>query len=110
MIGESGVDGSKREGSERGIALRVIDAEPRQLVFLTGLVTETRRSQSHGPCFEADLEDGTGRVTLVFFGRDDVEGIEPGACLTVSARALMARGRIELLNPSYEFVPAPRDP
>ena len=55
------------------------------------------------PTLEADLYDGTGRVTLVLLGRRRIRGIEPGRSL-VGAGGMTARdSRPTLYNPAYEL-------
>lgn len=55
------------------------------------------------PTLEAELFDGSGSVTLIWLGRRQIVGIEPG-------RALVARGRVAerdgvrmMFNPWYEL-------
>lgn len=55
------------------------------------------------PTLEAELFDGSGTVTLIWMGRRQITGIEPG-------RAIVARGRLAekdgsrlLFNPWYEL-------
>lgn len=57
------------------------------------------------PTLQAELFDGSGTVTLVWMGRRQIAGIEPG-------RVIMARGRLAekngtrlLFNPWYELKP-----
>jgi hypothetical protein len=50
------------------------------------------------------LDDGTGRLLCHFLGRSAVPGIVEGRRLRVIGRAVYFRGRLSLLNPSYQFV------
>jgi hypothetical protein len=52
---------------------------------------------------EAELDDGTGQVTLRWVGRDHVPGVEAGTRLAVEGTVLDDRGRPVLLNPLYRF-------
>ncbi len=58
------------------------------------------------PTLEAELYDGSGTVTLVWFGQRQIAGIEPGR--TLSARGRIAkRGDARLIyNPWYELEPS----
>ena len=50
---------------------------------------------------EAELDDGTATVTLMWLGRRRIAGIEPGRSLTASGRlASRGDGRV-LYNPRY---------
>jgi len=52
---------------------------------------------------EAELDDGTDAVTLIWLGRNEIEGIEPGRALTVHGR-VGRRGKERVLyNPRYEL-------
>lgn len=58
------------------------------------------------PTLEAELWDGSGTVTLVWFGRRQIAGIEPGRTLIVRGR-MARRGEERLIyNPWYELEPA----
>lgn len=53
------------------------------------------------PKLDVDLHDGTGRLALVWLGRQSVAGIEPGARLEVEGFVgLRGRKRI-MYNPRY---------
>jgi hypothetical protein len=52
---------------------------------------------------EADLYDGSEAITLIWLGRDTIEGIEAGRTLTVHGR-VGRRGKERVLyNPRYEL-------
>jgi hypothetical protein len=89
------------------VAQAIGDARPRRRLAVTGSILEVRERDEPGPIFEADLDDGTGQVTLVYFGRRTVAGIVPGAAITAWATLLVRHGRLELLNPHYCLVTAP---
>jgi RecJ-like exonuclease len=55
------------------------------------------------PTLEAELDDGTDVITLVFLGRRQIAGIEPGRALTVRGRVAMRDGRKVIYNPHYEL-------
>jgi hypothetical protein len=86
------------------IALRLRGAQPRTRVSVTGEVIEVRTvRRESGVIFEADLNDGTGVVTLVFLGRRDMGGILPGAGLVAEGTLIARHHLLELLNPNYRF-------
>src|SRR6476661_3772591 len=77
----------RKEFDAEGI-IRIGDAPEREPVLLRGqLRTVTLRPRGGVPALEADLFDGTGTLTLVWLGRRQITGIEPG-------RHLQVRGRI----------------
>jgi RecG-like helicase len=55
---------------------------------------------------ECVLTDDTGDLLLVFQGRPQIPGIEPGARLMVEGMVGSWRGRLAMLNPDYELVAA----
>lgn len=55
---------------------------------------------------EAELWDGTGRVLLLWLGRRDIPGIEPGRKLVVHGRMTNVKGERAIYNPAYELQPS----
>lgn len=59
------------------------------------------------PVLRAELAaDSGGSVTIVWFGRDHITGIEPGRMIAVEGTLSTQRGRSIIYNPKYEFVDA----
>lgn len=79
--------------------------EDRKRVTLRGtidvLTVQPRRTT---PWLEAELSDGTGRVTLIWMGRHDIPGIEAGRELLVEGRISVADGQRRIYNPRYELL------
>jgi hypothetical protein len=61
---------------------------------------------STAPTLEAELWDGTGRMTLVFLGRRRIPGIAPGRHVVVHGRPICRDGVTAMVNPRYELLPA----
>jgi hypothetical protein len=55
------------------------------------------------PTLEADLFDGSDVVTLVWLGRRQIVGVEPGRQLTVKGRIAVRNDRKVIYNPYYEL-------
>jgi RecG-like helicase len=55
---------------------------------------------------EAELYDGSGRITLVWLGRRQIRGVDPGRTLVARGRATHGRGTLVIYNPSYELRPS----
>lgn len=55
------------------------------------------------PTLEADLYDGSDVVTLVWLGRRNIAGVEPGRQLTVKGRVAIRDDRKVIYNPYYEL-------
>ncbi len=89
-------------------AVPIRTCEDRQLVELTGQVsTVTIHPRGGHPALEVELRDGSGAVTLVWLGRRQIPGIDPGRSLKVSGRVSCHDGRRLIYNPRYELLAAP---
>lgn len=65
----------------------------------------TLRPVGRAPAVEAELYDGTGRLTLLFLGRRRIPGITPGRSIVVHGRAIVRDGERTMVNPRYELRP-----
>lgn len=57
------------------------------------------------PYLEVTLEDPTGRLLLLFSGRRNIPGIDPGTRMSAEGMVGEHRGHLALLNPSYTLHP-----
>jgi RecG-like helicase len=97
-----------RRGAEQEGAHTVATCGARERVILRGTIrTVTHPIESEYPRLEADLDDGSGVVTLVWMGRRQVSGIQAGTILRVEGRLSTHQGRLALYNPRYELVQVP---
>jgi amino acid transporter len=76
-----------------------------QAVLAGTLRAVTVRPRGSSPSLQADLWDGSGSVTLVWLGRREIPGIEPGRHLEVRGRIASHRGARTIFNPLYELRP-----
>ncbi|MGA4668310.1 OB-fold nucleic acid binding domain-containing protein [Propionibacteriaceae bacterium Y1923] len=77
----------------------------RQLVTLHGRIgSVTLSPRGARSWFEANLEDGTGVVTLIWMGRRSIPGIDAGRMLRVTGRLVSRGRRMVIYNPHYELV------
>ncbi len=82
------------------------DAPDRERVSLRGTIkTVTLRPRGGVPALEAELEDGSGVITIVWLGRRRIAGIGPGRAMRVEGRIGSATGHRVLFNPRYELIP-----
>ena len=65
----------------------------------------TLRPVASAPAVEAELWDGTGRLTLLFLGRRRIPGITPGRHLEVTGRPVLRDGEWCMVNPRYVLKP-----
>jgi hypothetical protein len=84
------------------------EAKRGQFVTVTGrLRTVVYTPRTNLPTLEADLYDGSDVVTLVWLGRRQIAGIEPGRALTARGRIAIRDERKVIYNPYYELDESP---
>ena len=84
----------------------IADAPTRVQVVVGGVLrTVTLRPRGGVPALEADLDDGTGVLTIVWLGRRRITGIEPGRSVTVTGCIGTQSGSPLMYNPRYELRP-----
>ncbi|MBO0831035.1 MAG: amino acid permease [Actinobacteria bacterium] len=89
-----------------GRPVPISDSKHREVVHVAGtLRAVTTRPGGSAQTMEAELWDGTGKVTLVWLGRRDIPGIEPGRKLVVHGRMTTLKGERVIYNPRYELQP-----
>jgi len=77
----------------------------RDRVTIAGRVTGLRVQPRAGvAALQCTLTDETGEIAVVFLGRRQVAGIEPGAFISVTGMVGERGGRLEILNPDYELL------
>jgi len=81
-------------------------APDRERVSLRGtLRTVTLRPRGGVPALEAELDDGSGVITVVWLGRRRIAGISPGISIKVEGRIGTFEGNRVIYNPRYELIP-----
>jgi hypothetical protein len=76
----------------------------RQTVKVHGRIQAIRVEPLGGsPSLECTVADETGSLSVVFFGRRQIEGIAIGAVVSVDGMAIDHHGRLAIVNPVYEL-------
>ena len=89
-------------------SVRIADAQPRTKVRLAGVVRRITVRPVHGfDALQVQLYDGTGDATILWLGRRSITGLTLGSRLTVQGMLGVERGERRIVNPTYEFLPAP---
>jgi hypothetical protein len=84
----------------------VADCRDREPVCVAGQVRAvTLRPVGGVPALEAELYDGADVVKLVFLGRRNIPGIEPGRTMVAHGRLRREDGRAVIFNPRSELRP-----
>lgn len=92
-------------GSVNGCA-SLAQVADRERVSATGVLRSvTLRPRDGVPAVEAELYDGSGSLDLIWLGRRQIAGIEPGRRLTIDGRVCRHRGRQVVFNPAYQLRP-----
>ena len=84
----------------------IADAPDREHVRLRGTVkTVTLRPRGGVPALEAELDDGSGVITVVWLGRRRITGVDPGRSVTVAGCIGRQGDHPIMFNPRYELRP-----
>lgn len=100
---------SLHEGELAPGSSRVVDLKDRDVATIVGTIRSlTLRPSSGVRSLEAEIEDGTGFVVVVWLGRRSIAGVEPGSDIQI--RGLMSRDSKgwRTFNPSYKLLSASR--
>ncbi|GAB3584577.1 OB-fold nucleic acid binding domain-containing protein [Calidifontibacter terrae] len=96
-----------QEQCHRSGSTPVAEVHDREMAQCTGTVrtVSLRPRTEKTPALVVDLDDGTRTLTVVFLGRRQIAGIDPGVMLTVRGRVCMRRETPTIYNPAYDIVP-----
>lgn len=100
-------DEERRETERRGCTA-VDELAPRTRAQVSGVLRAvTLRPRRSVQALEADLYDGSGTLRVVWLGRREITGIEPGRRAKVEGLVCLQDGRPTMFNPRYELSPRP---
>ncbi|MGN6302383.1 MAG: OB-fold nucleic acid binding domain-containing protein [Angustibacter sp.] len=95
-----------RETSGRFGGTPVQELPDRRTACVCGtLKSVTLRPRAGVPALVAELYDGTGILHVVWLGRRQIAGIEPGRRIRVLGRVAQRDGKPVVFNPSYDLLP-----
>lgn len=95
-----------RVDAERAGAAAIEAVNSGQVRTLKGTIQSlVYRPEVSVPMLEAELFDGSGRITLVWMGRRKIRGINPGTRMEVTGRLVRSNGRLTMFNPNYAVLP-----
>jgi hypothetical protein len=96
----------KKGCAEMGAVL-ISELPDREQVRVAGtLRTVTLRPRAGVPALVAEVYDGSGSISLVWLGRRQIPGIEPGRSLVATGRVTRDHDQPVIFNPRYELRPA----
>lgn len=86
---------------------RVADASPPDRVEISGILVATDTiAVGTSSTYQCVLDDGSGRLSLLFLGRVRIAGLVVGARCTVTGRVAYRHGQLVMWIPSYRLDPA----
>jgi hypothetical protein len=95
-----------REQTQEAGGTPIQDCLDRQRAKIIGTVrTVTLRPRAGVPALEAELWDGSAMLNVVWLGRRQIGGIEPGRQLMVHGLVQAHDGVRLMFNPRYELQP-----
>ncbi|MGL5825667.1 MAG: OB-fold nucleic acid binding domain-containing protein, partial [Nocardioides sp.] len=93
-----------REAHAHRGCVPICDAPPRAKVKVRGTIrTVTLRPRGGVPALEAEVDDGSEVLTLVWLGRRRIGGIGPGRAIEVQGRIGVQGATRVMFNPRYEL-------
>jgi amino acid transporter len=63
------------------------------------------RPVEHNTVLACDVEDSTGQLTALFYGRSHIAGLRPGSRVRLRGQVGIRDGRPVMINPAYELLP-----
>ncbi len=83
----------------------IVELEMRRPATACGtLRSVTLRPRAGVPALEAALYDGSGTLTLIWLGRRQIAGVEPGRRIRVHGMVTESEGESAVFNPRYELL------
>ena len=62
------------------------------------------RPVEHNTVLACDVEDSTGQLTALFYGRSNIPGLRPGSKVRLRGQVGIRDGRPVMINPAYELL------
>jgi len=93
-------------GSRSDIPTPIGKISWRQRITVEGQVRSLEVGQlSTSPVLKCELYDDTGGLTLVFYGRRQIPGIQPGTRMRATGMIGEMAGYLAMANPAYQLLP-----
>ena len=84
----------------------IADAPFGRIVRLHGdIASVILRPETTVQALEAEIDDGSSRLVIVWMGRSTIRGVEPGRGITIEGRVVRLDGQRFMFNPRYELAP-----
>lgn len=95
-----------QEASRSTDCSSICDCHAGDVVSVIGLIRSVTICPTPGlPRVEAEIYDGTGKITLAWIGRRRIHGIAPGRQIRAEGRVMCSTGQPVIHNPRYRLFP-----
>lgn len=97
---------TRAERTSRAGLLPIADAPLGRVVRVGGdIASVILRPETTVQALEAEIDDGSARLVIVWLGRNSIRGIEPGRGIIIEGRVVRMGGVLMMHNPRYELLP-----
>jgi hypothetical protein len=99
-----------RPAPERGVTPIGSLTRPGRAIAEGRVHTVEIRPVEHNTVLACDVEDSTGQLTALFYGRSNIAGLRPGSKIRLRGQVGIRENRPVMINPAYELLtPGPDD-
>ncbi len=100
----NGTPGGTPNGTANGVT-SIVALEKARKATIEGRVSSVEIRPVENSCvFEATIADSTGSLTVMFYGRTHIPGLEPGVRIRLDGKVSMRAGGPAMINPAYELL------
>jgi hypothetical protein len=100
----AGSGGYDRPEPRRGVTPIGELTRPGRAVAEGRVHTVEIRPVEHNTVLACDVEDSTGQLTALFYGRSNIPGLRPGTKVRLRGQVGIRNGRPVMINPAYELL------
>ncbi|HEY7325714.1 MAG TPA: amino acid permease [Streptosporangiaceae bacterium] len=99
-----GIGRYERPTPSRGVTPIGALTKPGRAVAEGRVHTIEIRPVEHNTVLACDVEDSTGQLTALFYGRSNIAGLRPGSKIRLRGQVGIREGRPVMINPAYELL------
>ncbi|MBO0834929.1 MAG: OB-fold nucleic acid binding domain-containing protein, partial [Actinobacteria bacterium] len=100
----------ERPAAARGVSPIGSLTKPGRAIAEGRVHTVEIRPVEHNTVLACDVEDATGQLTALFYGRSNIAGLRPGSRVRLRGQVGIRQNRPVMINPAYELLaPGPDD-
>jgi amino acid transporter len=94
----------ERPAPRRGVTPIGSLTKPGRAVAEGRVHTVEIRPVEHNTVLACDVEDSTGQLTALFYGRSNIPGLRPGSKVRLRGQVGIRNGKPVMINPAYELL------